>query len=81
MWKRKKMDKTEELYLASEWKLMWWRFKKNKLAVIGMVILGILYVLGIFCEFFSPYDPNRIFARYTYTLLHRRFTSSTKENS
>ncbi|AJG40748.1 Binding-protein-dependent transport systems inner membrane component [Thermotoga neapolitana LA10] len=67
MWKkRKNKEKVEELYLASEWKLMWWRFKKNKLAIIGLIILGILYVLGIFCEFFSPYDPNRIFARYVY---------------
>ncbi len=58
--------KPEEIYLAPEWKLMWWRFKKNKLAVIGFIVLLVLYILGIFCEFFSPYDPNRIFARYVY---------------
>ncbi|WP_083815758.1 ABC transporter permease [Pseudothermotoga thermarum] len=45
---------------------MWWRFKKNKLAVTGLIILFVLYVLGIFCEFFAPYDPNKTFARYVY---------------
>lgn len=68
MWRKKKtlVEKGEEIYLASEWKLVWWRFKKNKLAVIGLVILSVLYVLGIFCEFFSPYDPNKINSRYVY---------------
>ncbi|MEJ5229107.1 MAG: ABC transporter permease [Pseudothermotoga sp.] len=58
--------KKEEIYLAPEWKLMWWRFRKNKLAIVGIVILLVLYTTGIFCEFFSPYDPNKLFSRYVY---------------
>ncbi len=62
----KRERRAEELYLAPEWKLMWWRFRKNKLAIVGMIVLFVFYVLGIFCEFFSPYDPNKAFARYVY---------------
>ncbi|WP_448521940.1 ABC transporter permease [Pseudothermotoga sp.] len=58
--------KVEEIYLASEWKLMWWRFKKNKLAIVGLVVLFALYVLGIFCEFFAPYNPEKIYSAYVY---------------
>lgn len=38
------------------WRLMWYKFKKNKRAVVGGVILIILYaVCVVFTEFFAPY--------------------------
>jgi len=61
----------EKIYLASQWKLMWWKFKRNKLAIVGGVILIILYSLGIFCDFFSPYDPNERFSEYLYAPMQR----------
>jgi len=61
----------EKIYLASQWKLMWWKFKRNKLAIGGGVILIILYCLGIFCDFFSPYDPNERFSEYLYAPMQR----------
>jgi len=48
----------EKVYLASQWKLMWWRFRRNKLAIISGCVLIILYIVAICAEFFSPYDPN-----------------------
>jgi len=51
-------NRAEELLYASQWKLIWWRFKKHKLAVLGMIILGLLYLLAIFAEFIIPYDPT-----------------------
>jgi len=58
--------KSEEIYYASEAKLIWWRFRRNKLAIIGMIILLMLYVFGIFAEFFAPYDPNKLNHFYVY---------------
>ena len=43
---------------ASQWKLMWWRFRKHKLALFGGIVLLIFYFVAAFCEFFAPYDPN-----------------------
>jgi peptide/nickel transport system permease protein len=41
------------------WSLVWWRFKKNKLAIVGGIILILFYVIcGLFAEFFSPYLVN-----------------------
>ena len=44
--------------------LMWIKFKRNKLASIGLGILVFLYIITTFCEFFSPYslqDTNKGF--------------------
>lgn len=49
----------EKRYLASQWQLMWLKFKKHKIAVFGICVLAILYTGAIFCEFFATYDPHK----------------------
>jgi peptide/nickel transport system permease protein len=49
----------ERIYTATQWQLMWWRFRKHKLALISTMVLVLLYVGGIFCEFLAPHDPHR----------------------
>lgn len=48
----------EELFVASQWQLMRWKFFRHKLAVGALGILSILYFFAIFAEFTSPYDPR-----------------------
>ena len=43
--------------LATQWQLMWWKFRKHKLAMVGMVLLGILILFTLFAETISPYPP------------------------
>lgn len=59
--RKKKDDLTlkERYYLASQWQLMWRKFFKHKLAIIGMVLLGILYAGALFCEFIAPYTQEQ----------------------
>jgi len=54
----------ERIYVAPPWLLMWWKFRKHKMAVISGIIIIILYLIAIFCEFVAPYDPEQRFARY-----------------
>jgi len=54
----------EKIYLASQWQLIWWKFKKHRLAVIGGTVLLILYLLAIFCDFLSPHLPTDVFDEY-----------------
>ena len=54
----------EEIYTASQWQLMWWRFRKHKLAMISLVVLVVFYFVAIFCEFVAPYDPRAYDAGY-----------------
>lgn len=53
-------QQSEELYMARPIVMMWWQFKKNKLAVISLVILGFIYLIAIFCEVVAPMDPNAV---------------------
>jgi len=44
-----------EQYAASQWLLIWWKFRKHRLAMgAGAVILW-LYLITIFCEVLAPY--------------------------
>lgn len=44
--------------VASQWKLMYWKFIQHKLAVTGLIIVVILYISAIFAGFIAPYDPH-----------------------
>ena len=55
----------ERAYVASQWQLIWWRFRKHKLAMYAGVVLIFFYLLAIFCEFLSPYNPSEIHSKYT----------------
>ena len=37
----------------------WRRFKRNRTALVGGIVLAILYILALFAEFVSPYDPTQ----------------------
>lgn len=45
-------------YTASQFQLMWWKFKKHRLALIGSGILGLFIIIALFAEFLSPYTPT-----------------------
>lgn len=38
--------------------LMWLKFKRNRLAIIGLVVMVILYFFTTFSEFFAPYTTD-----------------------
>jgi len=42
-------------YTASQWRLMWWKFREHRLAVAAGWFLIILYLIAGFCEFVAPY--------------------------
>jgi len=44
-------------FLATPKQLMLWKFKKHRLAVVAVIILGIFYFIALFCEFFAPCSP------------------------
>jgi peptide/nickel transport system permease protein len=48
----------EAYYVMSQWQLIKIRFTRNHLAVVGLIVLCIIYFMAVFCEFLAPYDPN-----------------------
>jgi peptide/nickel transport system permease protein len=51
---------------ASQWTLMWWAFRRHRLARWSLYFLGFLFVIGAFAEFFAPFDPNAASARHVF---------------
>lgn len=51
-------DTDESVLVASQWQLIWWRFRKHRLAVICVWVLVIMYLSAAFCEFVAPGDPQ-----------------------
>lgn len=49
----------ERYFRASQWRLMWWKFKDHKLAYYSFYIVLAFYVVAGFCEFFAPADPGK----------------------
>jgi peptide/nickel transport system permease protein len=48
----------EKYFLASQWKLMWWRFLRHRAAVISGIFLAILYGSILISEFIAPYHQD-----------------------
>jgi peptide/nickel transport system permease protein len=59
-------DAQHSLEVASQWQLMWWKFRKDKLAIIGAVLVVVFYIIAVVPEFFAPKDPFSYEAQYTY---------------
>lgn len=50
---------TEEqarVYQASQVRLMWWKFKQHRIAVVSGIFLAALYFMILICEFLAPYN-------------------------
>jgi peptide/nickel transport system permease protein len=49
---------------ATQWQLVWRRFRKHRLALIGVVIIGFLVITSLFAEILAPYGPSQRDPRY-----------------
>jgi peptide/nickel transport system permease protein len=56
----------EKYYLASQWKLMWWKLKRHRLAVICGIILALNYGSVLISEFIAPYNLHTRNTDYIY---------------
>jgi len=48
------------------WRDAWRRLMRNKLAMGGLVIIGLLLLVAVFADFLAPYDPTRLFPSTSY---------------
>ena len=54
----------ERFYMASQWRMMWWKLKRHRVAVAAGIFLLVLYASILVSEFLAPYG------------LHSRHTDS-----
>ncbi len=39
------------------WKMIWIRLRENKMALTGLIIMGVIIFISVFAPFLTPYDP------------------------
>ena len=49
--------------VASQWQLVWWAFKRHRLAMAGLVVTAALYIVAVIPGFFAVNDPSQQNAR------------------
>jgi peptide/nickel transport system permease protein len=56
--KAKKVEvRGEDFYRASQWQLVWWKFRRHKLANFALGVLIAFYLFAAFAEILAPYVP------------------------
>jgi peptide/nickel transport system permease protein len=56
----------ERVSVASNWQLVWWRFRKHRLALFSAAVLIAFYVVVLFPDFFAVIDPEETNERLTF---------------
>nr|WP_321526226.1 ABC transporter permease [uncultured Cohaesibacter sp.] len=54
----KEHKKRLKYYSASQWTLIWWRFRRHRAATVAVAVLLLMALLGAFAEFVAPYGPT-----------------------
>lgn len=49
----------ESFYRASSWQLMWWKFRRHKVALAAAIVLLVFYLLVPFVEVIAPYNQTK----------------------
>ena len=48
----------QRIFVASQWQLMWWRFRKHKVAVASALVVFGFYLVVVGADFLAYTDPN-----------------------
>jgi peptide/nickel transport system permease protein len=48
----------EQIAVATQWQLMWWRFRKHRLAMAGTIVLILFYLVVVSADFLAYSDPD-----------------------
>jgi peptide/nickel transport system permease protein len=62
----RKLTSEESRFAASQLQMVWRRFRRNKVAIIGGVVVLIYYLVALFGDFVAPYSLSTRFIKYIY---------------
>jgi peptide/nickel transport system permease protein len=52
--------------VASQWQLMWWKFRKHKLALVSTAVTIFIYLAALFSQFLAPFSTERYLSPYPF---------------
>jgi peptide/nickel transport system permease protein len=44
--------------VATHWQLMWWKFRRHHMAIVGLSVLGVFLFISLVPEFLAPYGTQ-----------------------
>jgi len=56
----------ESIYAASQWQLIWRKFVRNRVALVGGIVIAMYYLAVLFAQFIAPYSLTERFGKYIY---------------
>src|SRR5512136_493402 len=56
-------DAEERISVATQWQLMWWRFRKHTLANVGAIIVILFYLVAVLADFLAYSDSTFVEAQ------------------
>ncbi len=52
----KMSEAQSKVYLASQWQLIWWKFKRHRVALWCGIFIALVYFTALISEFLAPYN-------------------------
>ena len=56
----------ERFYRASQWQIMWWKFRRHRIAVAAAIVLAAFYASILVSELLAPYNLHTRDTRHIY---------------
>ena len=56
--RQRAIETEERTYVAPQWLLMWWRFRKHRMAMFCAIVLAAFYMVALGGEFLGTNDPG-----------------------
>ncbi len=75
------LDDTQRVKVLSPGRLVFNRFIRNKLAIVGSVVLIFMFVFSFICPLFYPYSQTEIFYKYDKVMVNYAQASKRTEYS
>ena len=75
-----KAQEETQVFVASQWQLMWWRFRKHKLALFCAFVTLFIYFIAVVPDFFAPFPPSQTATDYTFAPPQRLHLFDTDES-
>jgi peptide/nickel transport system permease protein len=70
--------KVDEVWVAPQRLLIWWSFRRHRLAIAGLFVTALIFLVAALADFMAPYGPAEVNAEYTYAPPQRLHVVDTR---
>ena len=59
-------EREAQVFVAPQWKLVWWKFRKHRVALVSSIIVLFIYLIALLADFIAPFNAVKTDAKYLY---------------